>query len=52
MGSRGHTGLTGMLLGSVTQRLLRLTPCPLLVVPDSAALPAISQRESLATTAS
>ncbi|HEU5318691.1 MAG TPA: universal stress protein [Chloroflexota bacterium] len=32
------TGLTGLLLGSTAQALLRLSPCPVLVVrPDGAA---------------
>jgi len=37
VGTRGHTPLGGLLLGSVTQRLLQLAPCPVLAVPSSAA---------------
>jgi nucleotide-binding universal stress UspA family protein len=32
-GTRGHTAIVGMLLGSVPQRLLHLAHCPVLVVP-------------------
>src|SRR5437016_122715 len=33
VGTRGHTAIGGLLLGSVTQRLLHLAPCPVLAVP-------------------
>ena len=36
-GTRGHTALAGVFLGSVAQRLLHLAACPVLVVPDAAA---------------
>jgi nucleotide-binding universal stress UspA family protein len=33
VGTRGHTPVGGLLLGSVAQRLLQIAPCPVLVVP-------------------
>jgi nucleotide-binding universal stress UspA family protein len=33
LGSRGHTALGGLLVGSVTQRVIHIAPCPVLVVP-------------------
>jgi nucleotide-binding universal stress UspA family protein len=36
MGSHGRTGLSHVLLGSVTERVIRLAPCPVLVVGRSA----------------
>jgi len=36
-GSRGHTALGGLVVGSVTNRLLHIAPCPVLVVPPTTA---------------
>jgi nucleotide-binding universal stress UspA family protein len=35
VGTRGHTAVAGLLLGSVTMRLLHVAPCPVLSVPAS-----------------
>lgn len=45
VGTRGHAPVTGLLLGSVTQRLLHIAPCPVLAVPPTAV--AAEQREPL-----
>jgi nucleotide-binding universal stress UspA family protein len=37
VGTRGHGRVAGMLLGSVTQRLLHVAPCPVLAVPAKVA---------------
>jgi nucleotide-binding universal stress UspA family protein len=35
VGTRGHSALAGVFLGSVTQKLLHLASCPVLCVPGS-----------------
>jgi nucleotide-binding universal stress UspA family protein len=35
IGTRGHTGLKHVLLGSVAERTLRLAPCPVLTVKSA-----------------
>ena len=34
-GTRGHSSVAGLLLGSVTHRLLHIAKCPVLAVPSS-----------------
>lgn len=33
VGTRGHSAIAGLVLGSVTQQLLHIAPCPVLAVP-------------------
>jgi nucleotide-binding universal stress UspA family protein len=40
VGTRGHSALGGLFLGSVTQRLLHVATCPVLAIPPAAAGPA------------
>ena len=37
MGTHGRTGLRHMLIGSVAERVVRLAPCPVMVVPRESA---------------
>jgi nucleotide-binding universal stress UspA family protein len=37
--THGHSPIAGMLLGSVSQLLLRVAPCPVLAVPEAARAP-------------
>ena len=43
MGTEGRTGLTHLVFGSVAERVLRMAPCPVLVVPNPARVSAQSQ---------
>jgi nucleotide-binding universal stress UspA family protein len=50
VGTRGHSALGGLMLGSVTQRLLHVAGCPVLAVPPVKAHGEESPRSSAVTT--
>jgi nucleotide-binding universal stress UspA family protein len=43
VGTRGHSAIGGLLLGSVTQRLLHVASCPILAVPPVAAAAPVAE---------
>jgi nucleotide-binding universal stress UspA family protein len=45
VGTRGHTAIGGLLVGSVTQRLLHIATCPVLAVPASRSALDVPDRE-------
>ena len=48
VGTRGHSPVGGVFAGSVAQRLLEISPCPVLAVPPGAAPPEPSAPDSIA----
>jgi len=46
VGTRGHRQIASMIIGSVTHRLLHMTPCPVLAVPPGAAGSASQRADS------
>lgn len=46
VGTRGHTALGGLVLGSVTQQLLHVSRCPVLAVPPHS--PALTEADTSA----
>jgi nucleotide-binding universal stress UspA family protein len=51
VGTRGHSPISGLVLGSVTQRLLHVASCPVLAVPPVKTTPVDSTERPAATTA-
>ena len=49
IGTRGHAPVAGLLLGSVTQRLLHIAPCPVLAIPPHYDRSPAASGESVAT---
>jgi nucleotide-binding universal stress UspA family protein len=49
MGTHGRSGVTRVLLGSVTERVLREAPCPVMTIPSRAATPTHGKEERIGT---
>jgi nucleotide-binding universal stress UspA family protein len=49
VGTRGHGSVGALMLGSVTQRLLHISHCPVLAVPPGAAKAADAAPEAAVT---
>ena len=49
VGTRGHSPVGGLMLGSVTQGLLHISPCPVLAIPPSAVKAEAPAPEPVAT---
>ncbi len=48
VGTRGHRQIASLIIGSVTHKLLHMTPCPVLAVPPAASGSASASAESAA----
>ncbi len=48
VGTRGHRQISSLIIGSVTHKLLHMTPCPVLAVPPAAGGADSRSRESYA----
>ncbi len=46
MSTRGHRGLTRLLLGSVAEKVVRLAPCPVLTFPEQQSRPVFTLQSS------
>lgn len=46
VGTRGHRQIASLIIGSVTHKLLHMTPCPVLAVPPAAGAADSHSRES------
>lgn len=51
VGTRGHRQIASLIIGSVTHKLLHMTPCPVLAVPPAATGDAFENTESHAVAA-